>query len=86
MLAIGPLAACLVRSDASIAPYIPSASKFPPYYTTFSQIFSTILQFPTKPAIIQRKAREQLLNTQLFPFLRLLCAAPALRQARSAAN
>ena len=76
-------------------PVFPRPQKFPPYYTTspgppqsprravrtkFQQISSSILQFPAKPAILYRKAREQLLNTQLFPFLRPLCAASALRQ------
>ena len=34
----------------------------------FLQMFTMILQFAAGTAIIGRKAREQVLNTQLFPF------------------
>ena len=52
----------------------------------FLQMFTMILQFAAGNAIIGKKAREQLLNTQLFPFLRPMRTAPALRLARGAAN
>ena len=52
----------------------------------FLQKFTMILQFAAGNAIIGKKAREQLLNTQLFPFLRPMRTAPALRLARGAAN
>ena len=52
----------------------------------FLQKFTMILQFAAGNAIIGRKAREQLLSTQLFPFLRPMRTAPALRLARGAAN
>ena len=49
-------------------------------------MFTMILQFAAGNAIIGKKAREQLLSTQLFPFLRPMRTAPALRLARGAAN
>ena len=52
----------------------------------FLQMCTMILQFAAGTAIIIRNAREQVLNTQLFPFLRPMRTAPALRLARGAAN
>ena len=83
---VGADACIRPRVDASIDPY---GLLLQLQYTIvyhFLQMFTMILQFAAGNAIIERKAREQLLNTQLFPFLRPMRTAPALRLARGAAN